>query len=524
MDVLRGYGYYDATIQTRSIRKENGKYKLIISVNKGSPYLLEKFNLMTISDSCYDLKQVSLKDLEVYLKSPVNSKKLVQAQEKLQNLLSQNGHPLAFIETPQITVDQAQKTASVDLKVDCGPKTYFGKTQIEKGKGVKEKFILNRIFYKEGDLFNSDLVAKTEKALYDSGLFSVVNITPDEKLDTDNKLPLTIELTDSKFNALTLGGTYTTTWGGIGGNATWQNRNLFHTGTDLKLNLSINRRMVDAGLEFMIPDFFSPVQTLALTSNAINDEQPNFTEKAIKTDLFVERELNQYFKATVGTKFDQLRTLKSDNDGYFSLFGLLANIGYQSSNMVLINPRQGAWFTVQFNPYFSMKKNEGSFAEVKFEGSVYQYLIPSKRLVLAMNVVLGSLFGESNFDIPPPYRYYAGSPDHLRGYPYQSVSPLNNQLKVIGGRSVFLWSIEPRFMVFKSFEVVGFFDVGNVYRGEFPNFSDQLVKSLGFGVRYFSFVGPLRLDIGFPLDKLLNLEADPKKRKYEIYFSIGQAF
>ncbi|MCH9632464.1 MAG: Outer membrane protein assembly factor BamA [Chlamydiae bacterium] len=74
-------------------------------------------------------------------------------------------------------------------------------------------------------------------------------------------------------------------------------------------------------------------------------------------------------------------------------------------------------------------------------------------------------------------------------------------------------------MILKSFAVVGFFDVGNVYLSSWPKWSDAFVKSLGVGVRYFSFVGPLRLDIGFPLNKRRNVDSD-----YQIYFSIGQAF
>lgn len=523
INILHAYGYYDACINTKAYRLPNGNMKMVVNINKGEPYLLNKFDLVAMHDyqvEEYDLNDIKLDKLGIKLQKPAKSNSIISAEKELFKILSQNGFPLAEIQPPDILVDQAQKTVAVSFKVDEGPFSQFGDVTIQNQGKVKTKFVRNRILWKKGDVYNSEKVLETEKKLYDSGLFSTVTITHDNTVNKEGYLPITIDLTDSKYRSLTLAGNYTTTWSGFGGAASWQNRNFFKSGVNLKLKYSINQRQQEAGLEFLFPDFLSPKQQLIVDSDVnIENVMPTYREKGVKTRLYLERELSRYFNASLGAKFNQFKMSESLNDGYFSLIGTPAFIKTQSSDKVLINPTQGGWASLNITPYFSLNTNSNTFTEVKIEGSAYQFLIPSKRIVLAMNMVFGTLFGTTNFLIPPSYRFYAGSPNHLRGYPYQKVSPLNAFGKELGGKSLFLWSIEPRFTILKYLQIVGFFDVGNVYTGSWPKWNVALAKSLGVGIRYFSFIGPLRLDIGFPMNRRNNI-----KRKPQIYFSVGQAF
>lgn len=523
IEVLHAYSYYDACVNTTSYRLPSGKLRMIVAVNKGDPYLLSQFNLTPTRSYQKDefaFDQVTLSELGIKLDKPAVSTEIVNAEKKLISLLNQSGFPLAELSKPDILVDQAQKTVAVNVKVDEGPIAYFGDVFIQNQGSVRPRFIRNRISWKKGELYNSQKILETEKKLYDSGLFSTVTITHGKSVDSDKQIPLTIELTDSKYNSLTLGGSYTTTWSGLGGGATWQNRNIFRSGINLKLNYEINQKKQNAGLEFLFPDFFSKNQKLVAQSDVlIQNIMPNYEEKGVNTKVYVERRLSRYFRTSLGVLFDQFKTTESLNNGYFSLFGVPYFLNTESSDKVLINPTQGGWGSLNLTPFFSLKKEGGTFTEIKFQGSIYQYIIPSKRIILAMNTVFGSLFGSTILDVPTPYRYFAGSPQHLRGYPYEKISPLNANGTEIGGRSIFLWSIEPRFSILEYFQVVAFFDVGNVYLGAWPKWSDAFAKSVGVGFRYFSFIGPLTLDIGFPLNKRNNI-----KRRPQFYFSIGQAF
>ena len=72
-------------------------------------------------------------------------------------------------------------------------------------------------------------------------------------------------------------------------------------------------------------------------------------------------------------------------------------------------------------------------------------------------------------------------------------------------------------MRFGDFGVVPFFDAGNVYAGSTPDLSGMRYGA-GIGVRYYSNFGPLRLDVGTPLNRQTG------DSRIGIYISLGQAF
>jgi len=66
---------------------------------------------------------------------------------------------------------------------------------------------------------------------------------------------------------------------------------------------------------------------------------------------------------------------------------------------------------------------------------------------------------------------------------------------------------------------VAFLDGGNAFASPDPDFSRGLFWGTGFGIRYYTPVGPFRLDIGFPLDRRPEIDDS-----FQVYLSLGQAF
>jgi translocation and assembly module TamA len=141
-------------------------------------------------------------------------------------------------------------------------------------------------------------------------------------------------------------------------------------------------------------------------------------------------------------------------------------------------------------------------------------------VTFAARLGIGNIFGASRHAIPLPDRFFGGSQNSLRGYKTGSVSPLNSHREPIGGRSMLTGSLEIRTRTQKGLGWVLFYDVGNVYRGIIPHAERHpLLDSLGVGVRYTTPIGPLRLDIAFPLKRRRHIDSF-----FQFYFSIGQAF
>ena len=147
------------------------------------------------------------------------------------------------------------------------------------------------------------------------------------------------------------------------------------------------------------------------------------------------------------------------------------------------------------------------------------YYPASDSIVLAGRVRGGVILGASRDRIAPTRRYYSGGGGSVRGYGFQDIGPRDAEGDPLGGRAIVEFSTEARFR-FRAFGqelgVVPFLDAGNVYpKG--PGIKG-LQYGAGIGARYYSALGPMRLDVATPLNPR---SGDPT---VAVYVSIGQAF
>jgi translocation and assembly module TamA len=139
-------------------------------------------------------------------------------------------------------------------------------------------------------------------------------------------------------------------------------------------------------------------------------------------------------------------------------------------------------------------------------------------VTLAGQIGVGSILGGSLFSLPADERFYAGGGRSVRGYPYKTISPLRDG-HPIGGRSMLELSFELRWKFAENMGMVGFLDGGSAFESSYPDFGEDLLWGAGTGFRYFTPIGPLRVDVGFPLNRRDHLDDS-----FELYISIGQAF
>jgi outer membrane translocation and assembly module TamA len=121
--------------------------------------------------------------------------------------------------------------------------------------------------------------------------------------------------------------------------------------------------------------------------------------------------------------------------------------------------------------------------------------------------------------IPIFYRFFAGGYDSVRGYRLDYLGPRNLTGQPLGGEALMDGSLEARIPIYKEIRGVAFMDFGNVFFN-IPDFNlGQLKYAAGVGLRYMTPIGPVGIDIGFPLNPI-----SEHKDNYHINFSIGQAF
>ena len=141
------------------------------------------------------------------------------------------------------------------------------------------------------------------------------------------------------------------------------------------------------------------------------------------------------------------------------------------------------------------------------------------RLVLAGRVEGGAMLGASSLEsIPASLRYFTGGAGSVRGYAYQAIGPRDREGDPLGGRSYQVVNLEARFKVTESIGIVPFVDGGMVYKDEVPRIIGDMDWGTGLGLRYYTPIGPVRLDVATPLHRI---DDDPP---VQVYISIGQSF
>jgi translocation and assembly module TamA len=198
----------------------------------------------------------------------------------------------------------------------------------------------------------------------------------------------------------------------------------------------------------------------------------------------------------------------------FFIGALPTTLTYDGSDD-LLDPTKGFRLGARFSPEVSLQGQVFGYARVQIDASAYQSVTP--KVVLAGRIRLGTIAGAPRDEIAPSRRFYAGGGASVRGYGYQDIGPRDPNNAPIGGRSLTEFSIEARVKAFGNFGVVPFLDGGNIYTSPLPKFT-QFRFGTGIGLRYYSSFGPIRIDVGTPLNR------QPGDARIAVYVSLGQAF
>jgi translocation and assembly module TamA len=267
-------------------------------------------------------------------------------------------------------------------------------------------------------------------------------------------------------------------------------------------------------LDFQKPDFLTRKQNLLLNAELVNENPDAFERQAISGSLGISRPLGKTFSFSAGVSGEYSSIKDNDSEDEFALFGFPISLKHDTTKD-LLDPKNGFRNEILVTPYTTAVGPGGDFTRIKVGSRGYFKITES--VVLAGRALIGSIFGASTEDIPADKRFFSGGGGSVRGYAFQNVGPLNNEDDPIGGRSVVEVGAEIRFR-YKDFGLVPFIDGGNVFDNETPEIDEKLQWGVGLGIRYYSKLGPLRLDLAVPINK--RNSDDP----VAFYISIGQAF
>lgn len=518
LKTLRAFAYYDASV-SYEIQSNVEPVRVNVLIRAGPPFKMGSYQIF--HGDCKEIASIAgccpltPEQLGLFYEKPARSVYIVNAELQVLTELSRCGYPLAYIDKRKVEVDMAKGEVNAAVCVQEGPFSKFGPSFLFGLKNVHPRFIERRIAWKEGETYDSDLLEKTQQRIMKTDLFSSVYISHGDSIDDIGELPMQIRFTESKHKQLSFGAYYATA-DGPGVTFAWINRNLRGIGEILGIEGDFSKRYLAGQLSYKKPDFLVPDQVYRASLGISREKIHPYLAFIYGFANYIDRTIDPRHFFTVGLEAEHITISQSATNGTYCLVGIPLMGKIDTSNSAL-DPTNGYTIVYQVTPYQSALHGDQRFIKQRLTTTFYIPMTERKKLVLALRTQFGSIAGTQRKNVPLNKLFLGGSEDDLRGYRYLSVSPLNENNQSLGGRSAVFVSTELR-VRFGKFGVVPFGDFGTVTEGEVPQFSAKWYKSVGIGVRYFAFFGPLRLDVGFPLNRRT---VDPA---YRFYASVGQTY
>jgi len=515
--VLRSDGYYDGDVDYR-IDAQTQPVQVTVIVSRGDPYRLESFDITYVDDKDYEDLPRGPMELGVQLNRRVRAPDIVAAENRMESILWERGYPFGEVVDRRHVVDRLTHMMRVTMTVDPGPKSGFGPLTIEGLEEVRASYVRRLCPWEPGQQYDRRLLDEYRQSLLDTFLFGSVALSTADTLDASGDVPINLQLAERALRTVGAG----LSWGtdeGWEGNAFWEHRNLFGEDEDLRVETRLGEIEQSLSALFSKPRFIRTDQTLLAGVRLLREETDAYKETNLGAGVALERELNELWTGKLGLTLELSDITENEDDRTLWMFGVPASLVRDSRDDEL-NPTRGTRLALGTAPILTAGDERIAFLITDVGASVYKSVQRDDRIILAARTRVGSILGQSRADIPASKRFYAGGGGSIRGYQYQRVGPLDDQNDPIGGRSVFEISGEVRFRLTEQIGLVPFVDGGTVFTNpDFTTEEDATIRwSAGLGGRYYTAIGPVRLDIAFPINKR---KVDDS---FQFYISIGQAF
>jgi translocation and assembly module TamA len=315
---------------------------------------------------------------------------------------------------------------------------------------------------------------------------------------------------------------------GFKAEASWEHRNLFPPEGALKVRAVAGTREQLAGVTFRRNNFHGRDKVLTVDAYGSTVDFKAYDSRTVSLVATLERLSNILFQKpfswSIGLEATATGERQRDVNGILGprqtyFIGALHGYAQIDTSDVLLNPTHGWRLSGRLSPTTSRTNSAQSFyVEGELEGDYY--LPVGDKVVLAGRAKAASITGAPLSAIAPSRRLYAGGGGSVRGYGYQAIGPHNSQGDPTGGRSLVELSAEARIQtgfLDGALQVVPFVDAGTVGSSSTPSFHEIKIGA-GVGVRYLTGFGPVRIDVGVPLNP------GPKDARVGVYVGLGQAF
>lgn len=431
------------------------------------------------------------------------------------------GHAKVAIAGQHLVADHRDARLAADITLSPGPRLRFGELVIANPGNVRPERVRAIAGLPTGQVYHPDEMRKASERLRRTGAFSSVVLDEADTPGPGSTLDVVATLADARPRRFGFGAELSSLEG-LTLSGFWLHRNLRGGAERLRIDGEVGGIGGDSGgIDYILsarfdrPATLTPDTGLFLSARAQEKDEPDYRERSIRLGGGLSHIFSDRLTGEIGAAYQYSDI--DDDLGSRQLEHLLfpARLTFDARDAEL-DAHEGVYLDLDLTPFAGLSGG-GMGARLFADARGYYAFGRDDRLVLAARAQIGSVSGAALAEVPPEMLFFSGGAGTVRGQSYKSLGVALPGGRKVGGRSFAALSAELRASLSGPWSVVGFADGGFVGAGSWGDGAGNDHYGAGFGVRYDTGLGPIRVDIATPLD------SDAGK-DFELYIGIGQAF
>jgi len=501
---------------------------LLLSINTVQSQILKKVNIN-------GNKQITSEKLYTLIKTRWQTKfdtaQINQDLKLIESFYFQEG----FLEARcQVIIEKSENFISVLFNIHEGSLYSFGDIKIQGFNLLEEAFIFDLVNIQSGERFSREKIIKSQVRAISTGIFEDIEIKMND-IDTEKKLiSVIIEVKEKKKHATHVG-TGIDTEDGLKTFFEWKNRILNHRGSGISISSlgsvdylnSLYTKRLNFAISLFDPFFFyQPIESrITFSYNSDKPKYVNFgienyiAEAAFAYNFSMQDEISLRLRTQRDRIFNA--TFESEHKEFMDVFRVDDNrfigLSYERDQRDdMIDPSSGFYFNTNLEKAGGPLGGKNTFFKVAV--NINNYFNIFRQFVIANKISVSSIESDKPENLPSYLRLFLGGSGSLRGFPERSVGPKNEDGSAQGGNFLFLNNFEIRYYLSYAFNLVAFFDAGNIWLKRQTTRLNNFKYSTGIGARLRTKYGLFRLDFGLRLNEF------PDKYIGKVHFGFGQSF
>jgi len=485
------FGYYHAEIEASLTAEGNDRFEARYAIALGEPVRIGEVKV-SVTGEGKDQSPFPQLVTEFPLKTgDILDQRLYERRKTaFASTAADSGYLDARFTASVIRIQRDDDVADIEMALDTGPRYHFGAVTFD-STSVDERVMRAYLTFKPGDPFRYDRLLAFQARLGGAPYFSRVEAVAQRDSAVDHEVPIHVKLSQRRPRRYEVGVGYGTDTGPrVLLSAEFRRLNRAGHRYSGRVNLSQVELSVNA--EYVIPSLYPHTHTYTIGALVARiDPDAYSTDRVAVGPTRSQPRLGWLESITLSYEYEDY-TVGSD-DGITNL--VIGGVSYRLKRADDdIAPTRGYRIDLGLRGADEALLSSQSF--LSFTASAKVVRTPTERVRLVARVDGGVTTTPTFRELPPTIRFFAGGDNSVRGYDYETLGPLDDGGRVIGGHLLLTTSAELQFALKGKFGVAGFYDAGNAFADTGEGVMEQ---GVGGGLRWQSPVGPIRLDLAYAL-------------------------